>query len=144
MNIPPARGWCALDQPFRAFAKDLFEAQRYPDLRSSPGGKPIPPYDTAGWTLAFQMGVEAIAVAKPFDARLLRLETFPAMAGVVRDERSRPRAGARAAGPMRSLRPRNNSAAVVNRLLAANVPVKRDSRRTFLGDAPHAATMRSC
>ncbi len=127
----PAGTWVVgLDQPFRAFAKDLFEAQRYPDLRSSPGGKPIPPYDTAGWTLAFQMGVEAIAVAKPFAARLVRLETFPAMAGVVRDERSRP-APAHAGRTYAIAPSTNNSAAVVNRLLAANVPVKRDAR-TFL------------
>ena len=113
----PAGTWVVgLDQPFRAFAKDLFEAQRYPDLRSSPGGKPIPPYDTAGWTLAFQMGVEAIAVAKPFAARLVRLETFPAMAGVVRDERSRP-APARAGRTYAIAPSTNNSAAVVNRLL---------------------------
>ena len=133
----PAGTWVVrLDQPFRAFAKDLFEAQRYPDLRSTPGGKPIPPYDTAGWTLAYQMGVEAVAVAKPFDARLTRLETFPAVTGVVFDEKQRP--GAARAGRTYAIAPSsNNSASVVNRLLAANVPV-----RQVAGSGPQAAGRR--
>jgi hypothetical protein len=121
----PAGTWVVrLDQPFRAFARDLFEAQRYPDLRSSPGGKPIPPYDTAGWTLAFQMGVEAVAIARPFDAHLVRLDAFPAVKGAILDERGR--AVAARPGTTYAVAPStNNSAAVINRLLAAKVPVRR-------------------
>ncbi|HET7322519.1 MAG TPA: M14 family zinc carboxypeptidase [Longimicrobiaceae bacterium] len=58
-------------QPYRAAAKDLLEPQRYPDRRLYPGGPPAPPYDLAGWTLPMQMGVEAVAVAKPFDTSAL-------------------------------------------------------------------------
>lgn len=58
--------WVVLmDQPFAALAKELLEAQKYPDLRESPNGPPDLPYDVAGWTLPFQMGVEAVAVLSP-------------------------------------------------------------------------------
>lgn len=43
-------------QPFRAYLKDLLEPQYYPD-RKTQVGDPIVPYDLAGWTLPFQMGV---------------------------------------------------------------------------------------
>ena len=45
-------------QPFRPHVIDMFEPQDHPDNFPSPGAPPIPPYDNAGWTLAFQMGVE--------------------------------------------------------------------------------------
>jgi hypothetical protein len=62
----PAGSWVVLmDQPFSPLAKELFEAQRYPDLRETPNGPPILPYDVAGWTLPMQMGVEVAAVLRP-------------------------------------------------------------------------------
>jgi hypothetical protein len=57
-------------QPFRAYAKDLLETQRYPDRREGANGPPLRPYDITGWTLPAQMGVEGTWVAKPFDASL--------------------------------------------------------------------------
>ena len=57
-----------MDQPFAPLAKELFETQRYPDLRESPNGPPILPYDVAGWTLPMQMGVETTAVLQPVSA----------------------------------------------------------------------------
>ena len=41
-----------LDQPYAAHARDLLEVQRWP---ASAGDRP---YDVAGWTLPFQMGVD--------------------------------------------------------------------------------------
>ncbi|MCS6859563.1 MAG: M14 family metallopeptidase [Abditibacteriales bacterium] len=57
-------------QAFRPFIRDMFEPQKHPHDVRYPGGPPIPPYDIAGWTLAFQMGVQFEAVNEPFDAPL--------------------------------------------------------------------------
>ena len=73
-----------LSQPFRPFAKDLLEPQAYPDLRTYPGGPPLAPYDTAGWTLSFQMGVRTVAVREPFDtSTLVLLDEYPRAAGTL-------------------------------------------------------------
>jgi hypothetical protein len=45
-------------QAFRPHVIDMFEPQDHPDNFPYPGAPPTPPYDNAGWTLAFQMGVE--------------------------------------------------------------------------------------
>jgi len=68
-------------QPFRAFAKDLLEKQKYPEQRATPGGPVERPYDVTGWTLPLQMGVDAVEVAKAFDAKLESLKTIPIPAG---------------------------------------------------------------
>ncbi len=49
-----------LDQPYRAHALDLLEAQRFPRLERQPGGPVERPYDVAGWTLPLQMGVDVM------------------------------------------------------------------------------------
>jgi len=54
-----------MDQPFAPLVKELFQPQQYPDLRETPNGPPIRPYDVAGWTLPMQMGVEVAAVLQP-------------------------------------------------------------------------------
>jgi hypothetical protein len=46
------------DQAFRPHILDMFEPQDHPNDIPAPGAAPIPPYDNAGWTLAFQMGIE--------------------------------------------------------------------------------------
>jgi hypothetical protein len=45
-------------QAFRPHLIDMFEPQDHPNDFQYPGGPPIPPYDNAGWTLAYQMGVK--------------------------------------------------------------------------------------
>jgi hypothetical protein len=45
-------------QAFRPHIMDMFEPQVHPDVFPYPGSPPTPPYDNAGWTLAFQMGVQ--------------------------------------------------------------------------------------
>ena len=71
---PPGTHVVLMSQPYRAYAKDLLEPQRYPDMRQYQGGPPLPPYDAAGWTLPFQMGVRVVEVTNPFKAELVRLD----------------------------------------------------------------------
>jgi hypothetical protein len=53
-------------QAFRPHVLDLFEPQDHPDDVPHPGGAPTPPYDNAGWTLAYQMGVKFDRVLDAF------------------------------------------------------------------------------
>ena len=46
------------NQAFRPHVMDMFEPQDHPNVIPYPGAPPTPPYDSAGWTLAFQMGVK--------------------------------------------------------------------------------------
>ncbi len=54
-----------MDQEFAELVRQLFEAQKYPDLRESPDGPPEQPYDAAGWTLPYQMDVQVREVRMP-------------------------------------------------------------------------------
>ena len=45
----------------------MFEPQDHPDDIPYPGAPPTPPYDSAGWTLAFQMGVKFDRILDAFD-----------------------------------------------------------------------------
>jgi hypothetical protein len=65
----PAGSWIlAASQPFRGYLVDLMEPQKYPEIRSSPTAPPKRPYDLAGWTLPFQMGVRVERIERPFEA----------------------------------------------------------------------------
>jgi hypothetical protein len=104
-------------QPFRPFIKDLLEKQTYPVQRSSPGGPVERPYDVTGWTLPYQMGVEAVEVAKKFEAKLELLKTIPAPPGRFDSGNSRNPAGFDI--PTRF----NNTSIALNRLLKAGSDV---------------------
>jgi hypothetical protein len=57
-------------QPNRGYAKDLLEPQHHPNRTNGPGGAPKRPYDMAGWTLPYQMGVRADMIKDTFAADL--------------------------------------------------------------------------
>jgi hypothetical protein len=57
-----------LAQPYRAFVKNIFEAQHYPDIRKNLKAEPELPYDMAGWTLPLAMGVKTAVVNEPLKA----------------------------------------------------------------------------
>jgi len=54
-------------QAFRPHILDMLEPQYYPDKPSSAGVTPRPPYDSAGYTLAFQMGIEFDRILEGFN-----------------------------------------------------------------------------
>jgi hypothetical protein len=53
-------------QAFRPHILDMFEPQDHPNDFQYAGGPPIRPYDGAGWTLAYQMGVKFDRVLHEF------------------------------------------------------------------------------
>jgi Zinc carboxypeptidase len=61
------------DQAFRPHVIDLFEPQDHPNDFAYPGGPPIPPYDAAGWTLAYTMGVRFDRILDGFDGPFERI-----------------------------------------------------------------------
>ncbi len=62
------------NQSFRPHILDMFEAQDHPDDFQYPGGPPIPPYDAAGWTLAYLMDVEFDRIMDDFNGPFENLE----------------------------------------------------------------------
>ena len=102
-------------QAFRGYAFDLLEPQRYPDRRLFPDGPPDPPYDMAGWTLPFQMGVDVQRLESPAELDLEPLGHPVAAFGELRGE-----------GSTYLLDPRDNRTAIlVNKLLQAGETVYR-------------------
>jgi len=64
----PAGTWVIpMDQVFSELARQVLDVQTYPDLREFPEGPLEQPYDAAGWTLPFQMGVRVIAASMPLE-----------------------------------------------------------------------------
>jgi hypothetical protein len=60
-------------QAFRPHVLDMFEPQDHPDDIPYPGGPPSRPYDSAGWTLAYQMGVKFDRLLEGFDGPFEKL-----------------------------------------------------------------------
>ena len=108
----------------------MFEPQDHPDDIPYPGAPPTPPYDSAGWTLAFQMGVKFDRILDGFDG------PFERITGVARPLAGRVVATENVTGYLVGHQ-QNDASIVVNRLLKAGEDVYwlRDRR---LGGAPEA------
>jgi Zinc carboxypeptidase len=63
-------------QAFRPHVMDMFEPQDHPDDIPYPGGPPTPPYDSTGYTLAYQMGVKFDRILDAFDGQFVELTDF--------------------------------------------------------------------
>jgi hypothetical protein len=109
-------------QAFRPQVLDMFEPQDHPNDFQYPGGPPVRPYDAAGWTLAYQMGVQFDRVLDNLNARLV---TVPY--GEIQQPLARSVAGKTSGGYL--LDPRSNQSFIaINELLAAGIPVFRTAQ----------------
>ncbi len=80
-------------QPFGLFLKNVFEEQKYPDLRNYPDlwqglvstkkfeGAPFEAYDMMGWTLPYQFGATAAPAGTPLTVKMTRQKNVRLVAG---------------------------------------------------------------
>jgi hypothetical protein len=73
-NYPSGSYIVRTNQAFRPHVLDMFEPQDHPNDFQYPGGPPVRPYDAAGWTLAYQMGVQFDRIIDKFDGPFNRIE----------------------------------------------------------------------
>jgi hypothetical protein len=73
-NYPAGSYVVKAAQAFRPHVMDMFEPQDHPDDVPYPGGPPTRPYDNAGWTLAFQMGVQFDRILDEFSGPFEKLD----------------------------------------------------------------------
>ncbi|HEX6161834.1 MAG TPA: M14 metallopeptidase family protein [Vicinamibacterales bacterium] len=113
----PAGSWVVKSaQAFRPHVLDMFEPQDHPNDFQFPGGPPIPPYDNAGWTLAYQMGVKFDRILDGFDG------PFEKVTGLQKPAPGRVTEAAGAVGYVVAHH-QNDAFIAVNRLLKANEEV---------------------
>ena len=114
------------DQAFRPHLLDMFEPQWHPMDLQYPGGPPKRPYDNAGYTLAFQMGIR-------FDRILEALPASLPLVAVTQEKIASDPAPVDMRAKMLRLSPASNDAFLaVNRLLKANQRVERLATGEFL------------
>jgi hypothetical protein len=103
-------------QAARAHVLDMMEPQDHPNDFAYPGGPPRRPYDNAGWTLAYEMGVKFDRVLDGFDAPTKRIEGLAKpMAGTV--------ANAQGAAGFLMSHEENDAVTVINRAFKSNADV---------------------
>src|SRR5258708_3053857 len=104
------------NQAFRPHVLDMFEPQDHPNDFAYPGGPPKRPYDNAGYTLAYQMGVRFDRVLEGFDG------PFELIHGLAKPMEARVASVSGVKGYLIS-RSINDAVIAVNRALKANADV---------------------
>ncbi len=61
-------------QPYRPYITDILGPQHYPDRRKYPGGPPERAFDLTGWTLPYQMDVDAIKSDSVFQVPIEQIQ----------------------------------------------------------------------
>lgn len=103
-------------QAFRPHVLDMFEPQDHPNDFAYPGGPPTPPYDNAGWTLAYQMSINFDRILDGFDG------PFAKISGLVKAPAGKVTTANNAVGYLLSHQI-NDSFLATNRLLNGNEDV---------------------
>jgi hypothetical protein len=117
------------NQSFRPHVLDMFEPQDHPNDFQYPGGPPVRPYDAAGWTLAFQMGVQFDRILDDFTGPFQKLPYGELQSPVIADFKPATSGGYLLSAHI------NNAFVTVNDLLKAGVKVYRLADGTS-GEAP--------
>ncbi|VTR96331.1 peptidase : Gll0760 protein OS=Gloeobacter violaceus (strain PCC 7421) GN=gll0760 PE=4 SV=1: Peptidase_M14 [Gemmata massiliana] len=121
-------------QAVRAHVLDMFEPQDHPDDFAYPGAPPTPPYDAAGYTLAFQMGVQFDRVLEGFTGPFEELkDEVPPPPAKVLDANGAVGFFLRAQA--------NDGFRAVNQLLAAGEEVRRLKEPCTVDGVKHPAGM---
>jgi hypothetical protein len=115
-SYPPGSYVVKTAQAFRPHILDMFEPQDHPDDIPYPGGPPTPPYDNAGYTLAYQMGVVFDRILDGFDG------PFEKLSGLVRPHSGSITGAANPAGFLLDHQ-LNDAIVAENRLLATGEEV---------------------
>ena len=121
------------NQAFRPHVLDMFEPQDHPNDFLYPGGPPVAPYDAAGWTLAYTMGVKFDRVLDAFDGPFERIPY-----GELQTAKGSIHAAGSPKGYILDGRA-NQSFTAVNDLLAAGIEVFRISNTGSAGRSNEAA-----
>jgi Zinc carboxypeptidase len=130
-TVYPAGSFVVLTaQAFRPHVLDMFEPQDHPNVFAYPGAPPTAPYDNAGWTLAYQMGVQFDRVLEPFTGPFEQITEWN-----VKPPAGRVITSATAAGYVLS-RQQTDSAVAINRLLRAGDDVSL-GRDVFIAAGPN-------
>jgi hypothetical protein len=111
-------------QAFRPHVLDMFEPQDHPNVIPYPGAPPTPPYDNAGWTLAFQMGVEFDRILEPFTGPFEKITEW--------NVKPAPSTVPRTSGDLTLDRRQNDAVIAVNRALAKGGSVSTSADRFFI------------
>lgn len=116
------------NQAFRPHVIDMFEPQDHPNDFQYPGGPPVRPYDAAGWTPAFTMGIQFDRILESFDGPF---ETIPY--GQVQTAKGKMQESAGAVGYSFSTKD-NASFILLNDLLKAGITVSKSSDQFYVSN----------
>ena len=124
-KIYPANSYVIkTNQAFRPHILDMFEPQDHPNDFEYPGGPPIPPYDAAGWTLAYIMHINFDRILEDFNGPFKELpygEAMPAITSAIPNSRY-----------ISVQVSENETFKFVNQLLIAKQSIYRDANGNFI------------